>query len=254
MPNYEPIGAILRGLEVLRALNESGPMPVGELHKITGIPKPTIVRIIETLQSAGYVGRKDLQQRYGVTAKVIGLGNGYNEQHDLLLAAAPLLDRFREQVTWPVEIGIFDHDAMVILNTSRRPGFLSVNRRAGSRVPLLRTSLGRAYLGALPDDQLDPLLAELARNPHPDFELARSPRKFWTLIKQVRKNGYGYSDRETISNGRTLAAAIMRGSMPVASVNIVVLVSAMSMREIETKFGPKILDLGKRIAREIAAQ
>lgn len=253
MSSYVPIGAVLRGLNILRALNESGPMTVGDLHKRTGIAKPTVVRIIETLQHAGYVGQKDPELRYSVTARVLQLGNGYNEQQDLLLAATPLLDRFRELVTWPVEIGVFDHDAMVILNTSRRPAFLSVNRRAGSRVPLLRTSLGKAYLGALTDEQLHTLVKYLAQNPGPDFELARHPRKFCTLIRQIRKNGYGYSDRETISNGCTLAAAIKRGSQPIGSVNIVVLASAMSMQEIETRYSPKIIDLAKRISKELGA-
>lgn len=253
MSGYEPIGALVRGLRVLHALNENGPMTVGELHKSTGIAKPTVVRVIQTLQSAGYVGQRDRELRYAVTAKVLQLGNGYNEQQHLLAVATPLLDRFRELVTWPVEIGVFDHDAMVILNTSRRPGFLSVNRRAGSRVPLLRTSLGRAYLGALPDEQLHSILAQIARNPDPDFDLARAPRKFWSLIRLVRKNGYGFSDRETISNGRTLASAIRRGDSPIASVNIVVLASAMSMKEIETKFGPRIIDLARRISKALVA-
>jgi IclR family transcriptional regulator, mhp operon transcriptional activator len=252
MKSYEPIGAVLRGLHVLRALNKSGPMTVGELHKSTGIAKPTVVRIIETLQHAGYVGQRDTTLRYAVTARVLQLGSGYNEQHDLLVAATPLLDRFRELVTWPVEIGVFDHDAMVILNTSRRPGFLSVNRQAGSRVPLLRTSLGRAYLGAVPDEQLAAILESLSTKPGPDFELARHPGKLWALIRRVRRNGYGYSDRETISNGRTLAAAIRRGAQPIASVNIVVLASAMPMQDIEAKFGPRIIDLARRISKEIA--
>jgi len=44
----------------------------------------------------------------------------------------------------------------------------------------------------------------------------------------------------------------MRGSLPIASVNIVVLASAMSMQEIEDKFGPRIIDLSKRISKTLA--
>jgi IclR family mhp operon transcriptional activator len=252
MASYEPTESVLRGLDILRVLNEHGPMTVGELHGATAIAKPTVVRIIGTLQHAGYVGPRSPELRYAVTAKVLQLSNGYNEQDHLLVTATPLLDRFRQQVSWPVEIGIFDQDAMVILNTSRQPGFLSVNRRAGSRVSLLKTSLGKAYLGSLLDDQLHTLRSKLAEVPGPDFELARHPKRFWSLIKQVRRDGYGYSDRETISNGRTIAAPIKPADVPIASVNIVILASAMSMQEIETKFAPRIIDLSKRIAKQVA--
>ena len=49
-------------------------MTVGELHKNTGIAKPTLVRILETLQHARYVGQRNPELRYAVTAKVLQLG------------------------------------------------------------------------------------------------------------------------------------------------------------------------------------
>lgn len=85
------------------------------------------------------------------------------------------------------------------------------------------------------------------------FDFARTPRKFRSLIKQVRKNGYGYSDRDTISNGCTLAAAIRRGDPRIASVNIIVPASTMAMEEIETRFGPRIIDLAKRVSKALVA-
>lgn len=247
MSSYEPIAALLRGLEVLKALNEGGPQAIGDLYRVTGIAKPTLVRIVETLQHAGYVNAGNADRRYAVTPRVLSLANGYEEQRWLLEVTGPLLDELRSVAGWPVELGVFDTDAMVILNTSRQPGYLSVNRKPGSRVPLFKTALGRAYLGALPEQESDALMAKLAVRPEDEFEAARSPRNFRRLLEVIREQGYSTADRETLTNGRAIAVAIVVNDRPVASVNLVAHASAMSMDELEDTWGPKIILLGQRI-------
>jgi IclR family mhp operon transcriptional activator len=51
------------------------------------------------------------------------------------------------------------------MNTSRQAGHLSVNLKRGSRVPLFKTALGRAYLGASPDQESEALMTRLAVRP-----------------------------------------------------------------------------------------
>ncbi|QGZ65415.1 IclR family transcriptional regulator domain-containing protein [Paraburkholderia acidisoli] len=251
MPSYEPIGALLRGLEVLHALNDRGPQTIGELHGVTGISKPTLVRIVETLQHAGYVNAGDAQRRYAVTPRVLGLANGYEPQRWLMDVAGPLLDAFRGAAGWPVELGVFDGDAMVILNTSREPGFLSVNRKPGSRVPLLRTALGRAFVAHLPADRRAAVIAQLATRGDSDFALARDTHALDALVATVAQRGYAIADQETLSNGRALAVPVLVRGEPIASVNLVVHSSAMTMSELEAKWSGKLIALGNEIAAQI---
>ena len=251
MSSYEPIGALLRGLDVLRALNEGGPQAIKDLHRVTGIAKPTLVRIVETLQHAGYVGEGDADRRYAVTPRVLGLANGYEAQRWLMEVAGPLLDEFRASAGWPVELGVFDADAIVILNTSRQAGYLSVNRKPGSRVSLLKTALGRAYLGALSEEACATLLSRLASRPEDEFDAARSPRPYrrlLALLDQVREQGYATADRETLTNGRALAVAIVVDGTPIASVNLVAHASAMSMDEFEQKWAEKLMRFGRQVS------
>ncbi|MGB6102898.1 MAG: IclR family transcriptional regulator C-terminal domain-containing protein [Pusillimonas sp.] len=247
MGSYEPVVALMRGLEILRCLNEEGAATVGQLHAKTGIAKPTIVRILETLIHSGYVQALGAERKYAVTAGVLALSNGYDAQTRLLDVACPILDTYRQALGWPIELGVFDTDTMVILNTSREPGFLSINRKPGSRVPVLRTALGRAYLAALAPEILDAILQRLKARPDSDFDLARQPAQMRVILSDTRKRGYAVANTETLSNGRALACAIKHDGVPVASVNIVVHVSAMSLDEFERKFGEPI----RTIAREI---
>ena len=251
MPSYEPIGALLRGLDVLHAINDRGPRTIGELHSATGISKPTLVRIVETLQHAGYVSTIDAPRRYVVTPRVLSLANGYAPQRWLMDIASPLLDAFRGASGWPVELGVFDGDAMVILDTSRQPGYLSVNRKPGSRVPLLKTALGRAFVANLPEARRAVLVAQLAARRDAEYDLARDANAFGKLVASVRRHGYALADQETATNGRAIAVAVLVNDEPVASVNLVVHSSAMSMSQLEAEWSAKLIELGKHIATNI---
>ena len=49
MPSFPPVQSVQRALALLIELNRQRVTSVGELHQRTGLPKPTIVRLLETL-------------------------------------------------------------------------------------------------------------------------------------------------------------------------------------------------------------
>jgi len=249
MTSYEPIAAVLRGLEVLRSLNDHGPMAIGDLHKVTQISKPTLVRIIETLQFAGYVGPADQHRRYAVTAMVLTLGNGYRGEKHLMAVAEPILNAFREKIGWPSVMGVFDHDGMMVLDVGDDGrGFRFINGRPGYRLPLLRTAMGRAYLAMMPDEEIEMLLERLRRKKGSDFDAARNSGKLWQLVRQIRRRGYAFSDRETLHTVRSIGAAVIQGKKPVAAVNVVVLASEMSLKAMEARFAAGLMNVVRSIS------
>ena len=139
------VNALHRGLPILRAIND-GHAQLREISAATKLPKSTIARMLETLVAGGYVAQ-DEKKGYHVTARVLALSRGYNANEFLLKAAQPVLEGLRRHQIWPSDLAVFDQDAMVILDTGRDPGTLSLNRTVGSRLPVLVTSLGRAFLG-----------------------------------------------------------------------------------------------------------
>lgn len=251
MASYEPVAALMRGLDVLRSLNERGPSTVGELHQATSIAKPTIVRMLETLVHAGYVDVLAIDRRYQVTARVLQLSNGYELQQQLLKLARPILNQYRTQVGWPIELSVFDLDAMVILDTSREPDTFSVNRKTGSRLPVLSSALGRAYLSALSDEQLSHTLATLfARERDESLEPMRREDVI-DLIQSCRMRGYGYADRTLASNACAIAAAIKMNGKPIGSVNIASHVAAMPLNVLEAKHGKTVQALADEISEAL---
>jgi hypothetical protein len=68
MASYQPVTAVLRGLGVLAATSRlDGRATLAEIHRLTGLDKSTILRMLETLEHAGFIVRNDERRSYQVT-------------------------------------------------------------------------------------------------------------------------------------------------------------------------------------------
>src|SRR5690606_22855735 len=83
-------------------------------HTETGLPKPTIVRMLETLIAEGYVARDNMCGGYHVTHMVRELDAGYEGIAELIEVARPFAIDLTTRIKWPTAIGIYDGDAMAI--------------------------------------------------------------------------------------------------------------------------------------------
>ena len=229
------VNALQRGLNVLKVINECGGCKIKDLQTLVNMPKATIIRMVKTLHQAGYVTR-DPSGAYKVAAKVMSLSNRYDLDEDLMIAAGPVLAELRRDITWPSDLASFDGDAMVILDTGKDPGTLGLNRSRGSRLPVLTTSLGRAYLAFCePAEQaevLKHLLNFEAKQGNSKIALNRIKR----ILKETRTNGYAAGDAEYLKSTRAVAVPILVGGQPIATVNLMVVTTAMVMAEVEDKF------------------
>jgi DNA-binding IclR family transcriptional regulator len=174
----------------------------------------------------------------------LALAGGFNQGRRLVARLGPLLAEFQTQTRWPSDIGILDRDAIVILETRREPGMLSVNWQVGSRLSPTRTALGRALLAAMPVEELRAtLLALKARTGEPE-DVAR----FETRLCAVRRSGYALNDQEDRRGIRSIAAPILERGKVVASVNISVVAEAMSMAELEQRHALRIVEVAERMS------
>jgi IclR family mhp operon transcriptional activator len=244
MPTYEPVTAVLRALAVLETVAAEGASTIKSLNAATGLPKATLVRMVETLIHAGYVYSQGEGPSYSLTARALALAGGFNRGRRLVTLLAPLLAELQKLTRWPSDIGILDRDAIVILETSRQPGMLSVNWQVGSRLSPARTALGRALLAALPAEERRSTLAELSRMTGEPKDLGR----FEARLEEVRLQGYALNDQEDRLGIRSIAAAIRERSKVVASVNISVVAEAMSMAELEERHAQHITDVAERMS------
>lgn len=245
------VNALQRGLEVLKVINENGGCHIKDLQGLLDLPKPTIIRMVKTLHQAGYVAR-DQSGAYKVSAKVMSLSNRYDLDEDLMIAARPVLDKLRKDITWPSDLASFDGDAMVILDTGKDPGTLGLNRGRGSRLPVLSTSLGRAHL-AFCDPKEQPEILSHLFDVEPEQSKSKSGiKRIERILRETRKNGYAVGDAEYIKSTRAIAVPIMVDGKPIATVNLMVLTTAMVMEEVEKVFVRPLQSAAQQIAKSLS--
>ncbi len=245
------VNSLQRGLAVLQAVNENGGCQIKDLQKLVDLPKPTIVRMVKTLFEAGYVA-KDRSGTYKVAAKVMSLSNRYDLDEDLMIAAKPVLEKLREDITWPSDLASFDGDAMVILDTGIAPGTLGLNRSRGSRLPVLSTSLGRAYLAFCDRDAQEDVLPKLIdAEKHLGYGKI-SRKRIQRILNETKASGYAVGDAEYIKSTRAVAVPIMVDGKPIATVNLMVVTTAMVMEELEKLFVKPLQTAAQQIAEAIS--
>ncbi|PIW29728.1 MAG: IclR family transcriptional regulator [Rhodospirillales bacterium CG15_BIG_FIL_POST_REV_8_21_14_020_66_15] len=245
MGSYKPVNAVMRGLEVLTAVNKlKGRATVGELHRETALDKATIVRMLETLMHAGLVVRDADRTVYEVTGKTLLLCAGYDRHRAVGRVVAPIIASFRNRFGWPSDVAICDHDAMVLIESSRESGPIVVNRLPGYRAPMLGTSLGLAYLAFASGEERDDVLDRVTAMPAVWNEIARDRAKAERYLADIRAQGYAtmhdeYSRTEYGRRISTIGVPILVDGVSMAAMNVLYLKNALSADEaVKTMLAP----------------
>ncbi len=154
------VTALARGLDVLRCF---GPrdrwLANQEIAKRTGLAKPTVTRLAYTLVRTGHLRYSESLNKYALGGASRSLGFAALAQMDIRRIARPLMQELSEHTKGAVHLSVADRLSMVLIDTYRNPGSFFVD--IGSRLPMATTSIGRAYLSAVPMTDRRRLLEEI---------------------------------------------------------------------------------------------
>jgi IclR family transcriptional regulator, mhp operon transcriptional activator len=258
MASFEPVTAALRAFDVLMTVNRLKEASVGDIFRETGLNRPTIVRMLETLIYAGFVSRHATQPIYLPTGKTLDLSSGYQKHEEMATVAAPILTSLHKQLQWPSDVAVFDRDAMVVARTSRGEGFLHFNRRPGYRAPLLGTSLGMAFLAFCSEETRQAACAALSHSSEPWNAIVKQPEKLERLLVTVRRNGYAtmnatYSDVSYSGAASAVGLPILLNGIAVGSINCMYLRSSMDEAGAVARFLKPLQKGAGAIAQTLAA-
>jgi IclR family transcriptional regulator, mhp operon transcriptional activator len=235
--NGRRVRGLTRGLAILRALNENNYASALQLSRITGLPRPTVYRLLDTLIAAGYVAHGARPDIYRLTIAVRALSDGFNDEAWMTEIAAPIIAELGQSIVWPTDIATFDGEAMVVRETTHASSPLSINReKAGFRVPVLLSSLGLVYLTHLGEAERDTILRTLAASDRADSGLARDRRAVGALLAQVRRRGYGFREGGISPKTGSIAVPVMWRGRPIACVNLHYILSAMTMEQVAERY------------------
>ena len=154
MRNYrvKPIQSLERGLQVLAALRDMRAASLHDLHLGTGIPKPTLTRILFTLYRQGLVWQRMADGAFLPSHTLQRRGHLEDSAH-LAEVASVVLEKLCKRVMWPSVLTVPRLDHMEVVETNSTRAYFDELPPApvGFRANLLRSASGRAYLAFCPD-------------------------------------------------------------------------------------------------------
>ncbi|RZN06337.1 transcriptional regulator [Bradyrhizobium genosp. SA-3] len=234
----EGVRAFKRGLDVLQEVNRSGGIRAGDVARALDLPRPTVYRLLETLEELGYVARSASDDRFRVTRRALSLGDGYDPGVVICQAAAPYLADLSKTLVWPVDLSTYENAAMVVQETTHSRSPLSIDRgMIGKRLPMLRTSAGRAYLAACAPRERDLIVAHLRRIDDADDRYFLDECRFTRMIAETAGRGYAVrNEGEFNPKTASIAVPIVRGDIVFGCISIIWIRSALSLDEAIARF------------------
>lgn len=146
---------LVRGLLLLEMIGEARDgATVTDLAAGAGLDKGTVSRLLGTLRDAGWAFQSAEDRRYRLAGKALALSHDYTNRVDLRALAVPRLAELRDAWNETVHLGVIEGDEVVYIERMAPTVNVQVVSIVGQRLPIANTAMGKAYLAALPADEM----------------------------------------------------------------------------------------------------
>ncbi len=216
----------LRAFAVLEQIADADEsLTLEELTRISGLPKPTVHRILRLLMRGGLVERQALDKRYVVGPRVCALALAVQMRSPHRRERRAILARLVEAIGETCNFTMLDGSEVVYLDRVETSADIRLHMNAGSRVPLHCTASGKLLLSDMPPLQVRRLLGSRPLARYTDRTIT-SVAALERELTKVRANGVGTDVGEYLlgsvcmavpvrdPGGRMCAAVAVHGPAP----------------------------------------
>lgn len=146
----KPAGSqsLFRGLMLIEILsNYPNGCPLAHLSELAGLNKSTVHRLLQGLQSCGYVTPAPAAGSYRLTTKFIAVGQKALSSLNIIHVAAPHLEALNLATGETVNFSSREDDhAILIYKLEPTTGMLRTRAYIGQHMPLYCSAMGKIYM------------------------------------------------------------------------------------------------------------
>lgn len=249
MRNRDLLQSLEKGLVILELLAEHGrPEKLESLAHRTRIKKTTCFRVLKTLTHLGFLVRDPESKAYwlGPKALVVGLaavgGMGIRE------AALPYMKQLREKTGSTVNLGILVGADVIFVERLQSDFIMESSLKVGSRLSAHCSSMGKAILAFLPENELESVLEKLVlEKKTPNTITSRD--QLLRELEEIKRNGFAVNNEE-LEVGLFAIAGPVRDytGKAVAAINVSFPLARHSKEEALRTFCPMILEICRNLS------
>ena len=199
------VQSVERTFELLeRMADADGEVALSDLAESSGLPLPTIHRIMRTLVSNGYV-RQQPSRRYALGPRLIRLGE--TASRALGSWARPYLAELTEAIGETSNMAVLDGNQIVYVAQVPSQHSMRMFTEVGRRVDAHATAVGKAVLAHLPEETVTQMLTRAGMRPQTERTISTIDSMHEELVR-VRHLGYAVDDGEQEVGVRCYAVAV----------------------------------------------
>lgn len=177
------VPALERGLRLLQEFGRhNATLGAPELARRLQLPRATIFRMLNTLESMGFLQRANGGNDYRLGLSVLRLGYDFLSSMDLTELGQPVIASLCQKIHFPCNIVVRDGRSIVYVAKVSPQTPLTSSVRVGTRLPVHATVLGRVLLADLTLAELEALYPEGELQGH----TAHTPRSVTELFELVQ--------------------------------------------------------------------
>lgn len=251
----ESVRSVERAIALIEALNRRPLSTLQDLHRDTGLPKPSLVRLLRTLEAGGLVTQTGSYGAYRLLGRTRSLSEGFPHEPLIVDVAESLMIEFTRREGWPLAFGMPDIDAIVVrASTIPHTSLTLAHSTLGLRLSFVGYALGRAFLAHCSPSEQKAYLDVIRRSTKAVDKLAQDVRTTKRMLKQVREQGYATRDTENFPLTGGLAVPVFERGRLVGSLGMTWLSAAMPMQQALDQYVPLITAVARNISQEIESQ
>lgn len=176
---------------------ERRPLGISEIAEAVSLPKATVYRILDSLESERAVMNRGGEHELGPVCSM--LADAYRSQTGFAEAARPHLRALRDETKETVHLFAYERGEFYYLDKLESPYQVRMHSRIGAKASLFRLSAGKALLARLSALEMNEIAEAFRTRLRPSF-----PRSFrggspWTTS---RTNGGCAASARRSSTGR----------------------------------------------------
>ena len=246
-------GALSKGLRILQVFDERSPaLSVAEISRRTQISRASVYRLTGILEDLGYLRRTN--RLYRPSNKVLSLGVAAVESRQFVECIRPYLDEIAALLpeATAVNYGLLEGAEVIYLARRHRDDIITINLRAGSRLPAHLSSLGKAILSAMPTHEVERVIAEMTFERRTSTTITSADR-YRAELEAARIGGVALNNQELTMGLRSVASPVFHGSEVIGAVGVATLATRADLDTLQSVYGPILKSVAEEISEEISA-
>lgn len=233
------VQSVDRAIDLLEILADTGRATgLSEIAEHSGLPLPTIHRLMRTLVARGYA-RQLPSRRYTLGPRAVRIGEVAGRQ--MGAGTRPHLERLARELGESANLAMLDGDMAVYVAQASSTHSMRMFTEVGRRVHCHCTGVGKTILSQLPEVRARAIIASAGMPPATD----RSLTTLDDLLEEldlIRSRGYAVDDNEQEVGVRCFAVAVPGSPTPTA-----LSISGPETR-VTTEFGERAVPILRAVA------